>query len=279
MKNERDDLPSRITNWLNRQGYPLELRIGRELAKLGWDVSHGRYFTDLRSGKPRELDVRAAKRLESRASPFIHLSLAIQCKHSAGRPWVGFESRTPSAERRFPGAFAIGELSSAALFFVGVGSDHKVYPDLLRSEATRSHGITDVTFEKKRTANRRNRAFAAVRSAEAAAAALAREVDRADSAHDVAGVTFEVPVVVFEGELFRFEITADGGEVLQPADWLRVAVPSTTTRSSHAWVHVIQPSALSRLVESADRDLALIDAELRPKWSELSPQIRHFYQT
>lgn len=51
------NLEARVRAWLARQGYPLELRVARLFAKMGWATAHAVIYNDPDTGKPCECDV------------------------------------------------------------------------------------------------------------------------------------------------------------------------------------------------------------------------------
>lgn len=91
-----DELKQRIVKWLERQGYPLEMRVAQELQKAGFEdrVSVGSFYEDPHTGKYREVDVVAynvagAVKPESLTSFNLLVSLVVECK-KASKPWVAF---------------------------------------------------------------------------------------------------------------------------------------------------------------------------------------------
>jgi len=82
-------LNEKVADWIDGQGYPLELKVAEAVrASNGW-WDHGRVYTDLESGKVREIDVMAVFRTtdERRGAT---LQLIIECKHTRDKPWVIF---------------------------------------------------------------------------------------------------------------------------------------------------------------------------------------------
>ena len=52
-----EDLVQKIRNWLDTQGYPLEMKVARCFQKAGFRVSSSEYYLDPDERKPREIDV------------------------------------------------------------------------------------------------------------------------------------------------------------------------------------------------------------------------------
>jgi hypothetical protein len=82
---------TKIREWLDKQGYPLELRVASAFRREGAAVQVGRYYDDPTSGTQRETDVIADFAHESRIRGHgqVFVSFVIECKTS-GEPWVAF---------------------------------------------------------------------------------------------------------------------------------------------------------------------------------------------
>ncbi len=88
-----DDAPSlhqKTLAWLERQGYPLEMKVASQLrAKTKFQVRQGWYYTDPESEQSREIDV-VATASEDYGYATVHF--AIECK-ATSKPWVLFTSK------------------------------------------------------------------------------------------------------------------------------------------------------------------------------------------
>lgn len=88
------DRELKLRKWLDKGGYPLEMRVARAVRRAGEGVTQSRTFIDPETGKLREIDVVAY--LDRPPAPAIHL--VIECKASA-KPWVVFASEPPLLPR------------------------------------------------------------------------------------------------------------------------------------------------------------------------------------
>ena len=79
------DLKERISEWLQRQGYPLEMRVAEACAKSGFRVRQSDYYVDPVFDKPREIDVSASLQREV-GEVLAKLSLSIECKADNSKP-------------------------------------------------------------------------------------------------------------------------------------------------------------------------------------------------
>src|SRR5258708_2022098 len=86
-----NSLEKKVEEWLKKEGWPFEVRVGREFAKHGWKVRHGEYYRDPKGGGAREIDLIATVGHEGKEHPF-NLEVVVECKTSRDKPWVGFTS-------------------------------------------------------------------------------------------------------------------------------------------------------------------------------------------
>lgn len=83
---------NRITDWLNSQGYPLEMDVSEVLHKLNFHVLQSEYYIDDETSNHREIDIVADVHKEI-SDVFLRLSLIVECKVSKDKPWIIFTSR------------------------------------------------------------------------------------------------------------------------------------------------------------------------------------------
>ena len=84
-------IEAKLTEWLETQGYPLEMKVALEFEKAGLGTSISSFYRDPKSGDVREIDV-LAYRYDSRPDIDIRVLFVIECKSSRDHPWVFFAS-------------------------------------------------------------------------------------------------------------------------------------------------------------------------------------------
>ncbi len=82
-----EDLKKAVRGWLEKQGYPLEMRVAKIFSELGFGLRQGWFFQDPEEEKPREIDILAF--LESYSGHPLMLEAIIECKWSE-KPFVVF---------------------------------------------------------------------------------------------------------------------------------------------------------------------------------------------
>jgi hypothetical protein len=77
-------LKAKIKEWLEKEGFPLEMRAARAFRHTGFEVRQSDIYSDPESGNSREIDVIAALRSEI---GFTEVDFFVECK-SSKHPWV-----------------------------------------------------------------------------------------------------------------------------------------------------------------------------------------------
>jgi len=81
----------KIREWLEKQGYALEMRVAQAFSNAGFKVSISQYYVDLNSKKLREIDV-VASISEEFGNISVSVDVFIECKY-APRSWVVFTAQ------------------------------------------------------------------------------------------------------------------------------------------------------------------------------------------
>lgn len=81
-------LTEKIAEWLNLQGYPLEMRVASALRNSGFLVQHSTYYIDPETSKSREIDI-----ISTRHDQYgmVQIHFVIECK-SSKKPWILFSA-------------------------------------------------------------------------------------------------------------------------------------------------------------------------------------------
>lgn len=99
MKNGKKPLPDKLKEWLNSQGYPLEMAVASEFQKSDFIVSLSDFYKDPETGTSREIDVTALKWSATDIKTPLQVCWRIECKLAHKHPWVVFVS---SAQPELP---------------------------------------------------------------------------------------------------------------------------------------------------------------------------------
>ncbi|MEX1187521.1 MAG: hypothetical protein WEA80_13120 [Gemmatimonadaceae bacterium] len=276
----------KVRAWLAKEGYPLELEIGRQLRDAGVnDIEHGHLYRDQRSGKWREVDILGTqftltgKPGEPTQPPSFTLRFVVECKYSH-RPWLVLASESSQVERQFPSGYLLGAVGSAIVRraeMPNVGryttSGSGVTLKAFGLGAMRGHGVVQALGAKKAGPNM---AYRAVRSVVAAAGAEAARTDASLLAQvalpgepRVKQVFLHLPVVVVQGSIFELSLNREGRESLREVEEAGLLAPGPHGKASPTLVRIVRPGvALKTLVGNAITDAQLLTEVLRPEWAD-----------
>ena len=79
-------LPQKVKNWIEEQGFSLEMRVAKVFRDAGFEVSQFKHFVDQESQSVRPVDV-VAITSETVSDNLVSAQFFIECKYS-NQPWV-----------------------------------------------------------------------------------------------------------------------------------------------------------------------------------------------
>ena len=82
------DMDKKILDWLNEEGYPLEMQTASFAKDAGFDVSQSEYYIDPEDSGAREIDL-VVNSINHNANYTKSYNLFIECKSSKkAKPWI-----------------------------------------------------------------------------------------------------------------------------------------------------------------------------------------------
>jgi hypothetical protein len=252
---------SKVRAWLEKEGYPLELSVGRAFRERGWFVYHTRHYTSPENGRPRQVDAVAGKQaFQTGPKAVLGWQFAVECKRSRKpKPWIilasGAQLSETLAPTRFLPGFSARELVDQ--FQARVRIDVK---SVLNWGALTGHGVVQCFSGEEEV----NPAFAAVRSAVSASCALAREADKSHHAlhRGLRLLYVTLPLVVVDAPLFEAFVNDAGDLTLNPVTHSRVLVADPLEAPEVRRVEIVTPPALPQLIDRASEDFEKLSAAI-----------------
>ena len=102
----------KIKDWLEGQGFSLEMQAASAFRAAGFEVRQSSYYSDSETGKGREIDVVAR---DPDTLGVVDITFIVECK-STKKPWVILCS--PDVLAGYNRLFAFGVLSEKAIRFM-----------------------------------------------------------------------------------------------------------------------------------------------------------------
>lgn len=185
-----DSLENKILKWMEKEGYPLELKASKILRDMDFEVGQSIFYLDNETNTAREIDIVAYKYYKIN-NGWVTFAFVIECKSSKDKPWIAF---TAKEERLYDTDFIIhrNANSKGKTFLNNKVNDKKLAElDLFKIGARTAFNLTraftdgiDVTYK-------------ATISTMKATSAL---VEKANKSHNV--YRFFFPIILIDSKLF-----------------------------------------------------------------------------
>lgn len=273
-----NELANKVKKWMDKQGYPFELKVARIFRTAGFEVAVGTFADDLKQGDPREIDVTAFISAFVIPGHLLRLLYAVECKYVAA-PYVVIRSSDASdphwgmsLHSRYGSDCGLKILAQIARKEPDIFS---FPPRLAHSVIEAFHGkIPELKREKldsdesKREGNRQNRAYGAMAKICAASAGLAQMCD------DRGWSEVVFPVIALRGPLLECTLTQEGSLEVAPIDRATVLWKRPLAGFQSALVDIVTEPALetyvSERLKDCTRAMRLVEAGLPEVAAELA---------
>jgi hypothetical protein len=234
-----------VAEWLEKEGYSVEMRAARAFRARDFRVHQAHFFTDPITSETRELDLLITRQGDIGGRK-IRVVFVIECKKSLGKPWVMFTDssvRLSDPER-------VSQRTATSLgrrLLNALASDHLLADTgFFRIRLPPGYAVTTAHLTEGKGGTR-DSAYYAISSVAAATVSLVRLLEDAP----IAAIFF--PLVLLDGHLFDCHLAQDGKPEVTEVDggvlvWRKPAADMPRTI-----IHVVTSGALDRLVEEADR--------------------------
>jgi hypothetical protein len=203
------DLSTKVSEWLNKSGYPLEMVVAKALQDAGFGVVRAEYFEEASSGKWRETDVVAYEERRGQTCRAI-FALVAECKGGRDKPWVLFTSRDPYPSQLSVARRATTEGGESILNVLALNPDIAA-SQLFRVPERPGYGLT-IAF---RETDKSDHAYEALNSVCNATLGLLRRLDAVPNDRII---PFAWPVIVINAPLVEAFLNDDGEVQVVPID-------------------------------------------------------------
>ena len=88
------DKIDKIKNWINKGGFPFEMKVAKAFKKSDFQIGQSIMFKDVDTEKYRETDI-IAHVTKGINNVWFNLTFVIECKKIIGKPWVVLKSDSP----------------------------------------------------------------------------------------------------------------------------------------------------------------------------------------
>lgn len=194
---------SDVRDWMDKTGYPLEMRTASEFRVAGFEVRQSSYYTDPETSKPREIDVEV---ISKSLVGLLDVRCFVECK-SSEKPWVLLASADTLTNYNRIFAFATMSVHARNIFAQSDGFYERLekYPWLKKDGVVAAYSLRQAFSNEK---------------ANDVAYAAAMNVTKACYQH-ISTKSFEAnlhiafPVIVVDTDLIRCTLDSHGEIELQ----------------------------------------------------------------
>lgn len=238
-------LDKRLVEWLETQGYPLEMYVAKRFEAHGFTCLQSDYYLDRESQQYREIDVQGITSRKHGNAIFAG-TLACECKASKGKPWVLFTNQNHTLDtsmllRHWPASEGAADI----LWRARVELEQLALP-LLRIPLSPGYGVTqsfttgqDVTYS----------ACLAVLKAAKHRASLITELS---NKHRESLLEIIFPVISIDCPLYEAYLDDQENMIVSPID-RGVLIWRNPIAGALSMIHVVTRSSIDDFASDARR--------------------------
>jgi hypothetical protein len=190
------DIENKIVDWLNKNGYPLEMNVAKTFSQEGFHVDQSDYFYDEETSNYRELDIIASIERET-DNVCYEVRFLIECKYSAEHPWVVFKNKKNEGDSYTLMVMPGDELGRKMAFYYSWHKEIRKLPVLCNHKS-----IGYAAVETLKNTDKKDNCYSALMSL---SKALYFHSEKPKFTHRAGRKMSQifVPIVVIKGKLFE----------------------------------------------------------------------------
>ncbi|QHI36043.1 hypothetical protein IMCC3317_13960 [Kordia antarctica] len=199
-----------IKSWINKNGYPLEMKVAKTLKEHGFDIAQSILYKDSETGKYRETDI-IAHVTKGINNVWFNLTFIFECKKTIGKPWVVFTNHSDNKSQNIQPPLFASKNAQILVQTILKNNDYRspiLFPDL------KKYGYNIVTSHSEN----KNLAYSATQSVTKATEYLVKKSNESNKKF----CNIYVPIVVIEGDLIEASLNYDNDIELLEVDYSTV---------------------------------------------------------
>jgi hypothetical protein len=250
-------MDKKILEWIQKQGYPLEMKVADLFKRSGFSVIQSDYYKDIDTGISREIDIIAyiQKVIDNH---LIRIEFIIECKTSHDKPFVLFTSNT-----RFPGVSRVAQRAASTLgmkLLRLLAKRTDVQKQLLfQLPARTGYGITQAFGSGN------DKAYEAAMSVSKATAAAVEEANAYEKSEKIKVCSIFMPIIVLSAKLVESYLGEDGNVAVENTNEAVLLWRNQVVKRPHTIITIITEDGLAmfaqRMYSSAANFIASLENE------------------
>jgi len=213
------DIIEKLEAWIEKGGFPLEMKVSNAFIKAGFEVAQSVYYMDIESDKYRETDIIASKYKQVNGI-WVNLTFVVECKSSLDKPWVilinkGLKNQSSGGLPTY--------ITHNGIKFLKATSLKEDYKSDLLFKNDRSIGYSMQTAFN----SGKDKSYEAIQSVTKACEYFLQECNKKRKNQ----CNFYFPVIIVDGKLFNAALTENGEMEIEKVEQTELLV----TRSFHSY--------------------------------------------
>jgi hypothetical protein len=252
-----EDLMKRAREWVETQGYPLEMLVARAFTGGGFEIRQTEIYRDGATEKAREIDL-IAQYPDYRG--VCRIVVTVECK-SSSKPWILFSTESGLAGTSVYWSYSLmSETAREALVeaapFAG-GPTNSIFDQFERLKWLRKKSVA---YAVRQAFSDADTAYTALTSTMKAASYLVRSVRETGFPQ----IRFAFPVVVIDSPLFLCRLNSSFKPELQQVFSGEVLFTSPDRQEDTTCIRIITLQRLAQFVREAQGEVERLTEEVRP---------------
>ena len=228
---------NKITEWINKNGYPFELRTAKSFLKAEFTVAQSIFYEDPITNKFRETDI-IAHTTKLINNVWVNLTFVVECKSSIDKPWISFNNDQ------------IENFTGKNLPILTTRNGRKLMDEISKNSRFKS----DLLFPNKQKmgyslirafANNKDMAYAATQNVLSAVEYLVEKSN--DSNKKFMNIYF--PVIAVEGELFEARISTNDEIELNEVDELKISTIKSFAEQNSTFLTIFSSKNMEKFTD------------------------------
>ena len=260
-------LEMRLVEWLESQGYPLEMKVATCFQNAGFSVSLSDFYKDPETAQSREIDVTSLRFTDSKNPIMVQFCCRIECKTTHDKPWISF---IPQAQPDIPFPFNVIGSATVKTFLLNKMAEGdfniKIKNGPLFTPRQVGYGVTqafttgqDVPYQAM---------MSAVKSSVARVTQVEELTKHSQGKHRYFAIVF--PVIVIDAKLFECQLEDTGRVQVHEVDssviyWKGLDVSTL--------VHIVTKSRLEEFTNSVQKAANLLITIIEDNMNDLTKLI------
>lgn len=265
---EENNLESRIKEWINKEGIPLEYFTSSLYNNEKFRVTQSDFVIE--KGNPREIDVSASITYKLDEDSHLRIYNIVECKWSKNKPWIVFTSKNTRMSESARIAQSFGSEVGNSLLWLLAGEKNLYEIDLFKEDSGNG-------FSGRQSFSKDNDLFySSIQSLITKTLIKLSEYDNNLSKNPFDFIAIGFPTIVIDGLLYETDFDSTQNKIeLKKVNHSRVQWKGSSQTKFHSVIDIVTKDYLSEYVKSLKNDFDLIANQSKENLKNL----KNFYSS